>query len=96
MPVIIPPDQFDLDPVVHDEKTLSGMPRPFASSDMTAYPIGALVNRPKNDVTASIELHPSQLDGTYCYCADILINKLRQVVNQKSARVKESALNDQL
>jgi len=57
MPVIIPPDQFDLwlDPAVHDEKVLSGMLRPFNSSDMIAYPISTLVNSPKNDVAACIE-----------------------------------------
>lgn len=57
MPVIIPPDQFDLwlDPTVHDEKKLSGMLRPFDSKAMTAYPISTLVNSPKNDVAACIE-----------------------------------------
>jgi len=57
MPVIIPPEQFDiwLDPAVHDEKVLSEMLRPSASDDMTAYPISTLVNSPKNDVAACIE-----------------------------------------
>lgn len=57
MPVIIPPDQFDiwLDPSVHDEKVLSGLLRPFDAKTMTAYPISTLVNSPKNDVAACIE-----------------------------------------
>ena len=46
MPVIIPPDQYDLwlDLAVHDEKVLSGMLRPCASGDMTAYSISTLIN----------------------------------------------------
>lgn len=44
-----------LDPAVHDEKLLSGTLRPFASQNMTAYPISTLVNNPKNDVAACIE-----------------------------------------
>lgn len=57
MPVIIPPDQFDiwLDPAVHDEKVLSKMLRPFASENLTAYPISTLVNNARNDVAACIE-----------------------------------------
>ena len=57
MPVIIPPDQFDLwlDPGVHDEKKLSGLLRPFDSKTMTAYPISTKVNNPTNDVAACIE-----------------------------------------
>ena len=31
------------------------MLRPFASDDMTAYPISTLVNNPKNDVEKCIE-----------------------------------------
>ena len=57
MPVIIPPDQYDLwlDPARNDEKQMSGMLRPFASTDMTAIPLSTLVNSPKNDVAACIE-----------------------------------------
>jgi putative SOS response-associated peptidase YedK len=38
MPVIIPPDQFEvwLDPELLDEKVLSGMLRPFSPDEMTA------------------------------------------------------------
>lgn len=57
MPVIIPPDQFDLwlDTGVNDEKKSSGLLRPFDSKTMTAYPISTQVNNPKNDVVACIE-----------------------------------------
>ena len=57
MPVIIPPDQFDLwlDPAVHDETQLLGILRPMASSAMMAYPISTLVNSPMNDVAECIE-----------------------------------------
>lgn len=57
MPVIIPPEKFSgwLDPVVHDEKVLSGMLRPFDSKTMTAYPISTKVNNPKNDWVGCIE-----------------------------------------
>ena len=48
------PSMLWLDPAVH-EKQLSGMLRPFASDDMTAYPIRMLVNSPKNDVPTCIE-----------------------------------------
>jgi putative SOS response-associated peptidase YedK len=43
---------------MHDEKQLSGMLRPFSSSDMTASPISTLVNNPKNDVPKCIEPVP--------------------------------------
>lgn len=57
MPVIIPPDKFDLwlDPGVHDEKKLSGLLRPCDSKTMAAYPISTKVNNPTNDVAACIE-----------------------------------------
>ncbi len=57
MPVIIPPDQFDLwlDPSVKDEKALSGLLKPFDSTEMMAYPISTRVNNPKIDVAACIE-----------------------------------------
>lgn len=57
MPVIIPPEKFSgwLDPVVHDEKVLSGMLRAFDSKTMTAYPISTKVNNPKNDWVGCIE-----------------------------------------
>jgi putative SOS response-associated peptidase YedK len=57
MPVIIPPDKFDLwlDPAARNEKALSGMLRPFASDEMTVYPISTLVNSPKNDRAECIE-----------------------------------------
>lgn len=57
MPVIVPPDRYDLwlDSAEHDEKKLFAMLRPYSSVEMTAYPIGTLVNNAKNDVAACIQ-----------------------------------------
>jgi putative SOS response-associated peptidase YedK len=58
MPVIIPPDQFDLWLGCQDTDKLAELLRPFASEDMMAYPISTLVNSPRNDVAGCIEPLP--------------------------------------
>jgi len=57
MPLIIPPDEFDLwlAPAVNDAKKLSKLLPPFELKTMEAYPISTKVNNPKNDVAACIE-----------------------------------------
>ena len=56
MPVIIPPDQYDLwlDPQCQDAKKLEGLLRPF-SGEMTAYQISTVVNNPANETKKCIE-----------------------------------------
>jgi putative SOS response-associated peptidase YedK len=56
MPVIIPPDQFDLwlDPQCQDANKLEGLLRPF-SGEMTAYQISTVVNNPANETKKCIE-----------------------------------------
>ena len=57
MPVILPPDAYDpwLDPEFEGKEKLLSMLRPYPADEMTAFPIGTLVNSPKNDVAACIE-----------------------------------------
>jgi putative SOS response-associated peptidase YedK len=56
MPVIIPPDQYDLwlDPVCQDAEKLEGLLRPFAG-EMIVNQVSTLVNNPKNDMAKCIE-----------------------------------------
>jgi putative SOS response-associated peptidase YedK len=58
MPVILPPDDYDLwlDPEFEDKEKLLSLLRPYPADEMKAYPISTLVNSPKNDVPACIEV----------------------------------------
>ena len=60
MPVILPPDQYDLwlDPRCQDSEKLAKLLRPFPSEGMLAYRVSALVNNPKNDVPQCVEAMP--------------------------------------
>jgi putative SOS response-associated peptidase YedK len=57
MPVILPPDQYDLwlDPRCQDTEKLAKLLRPYASKDMLAYRVSTLVNNPKNDTPECAE-----------------------------------------
>jgi len=57
MPVILPPDQYDLwlDPRCQDSEKLAKLLRPFPSEEMLAYPVSTLVNNPNNDVPQCVE-----------------------------------------
>jgi putative SOS response-associated peptidase YedK len=56
MPVIIPPDKFNLwlDPNCHHEEKLKELLRPYPSEEMLAYPVSTIVNDPRNDVPKCI------------------------------------------
>jgi putative SOS response-associated peptidase YedK len=51
MPVILPERHWTtwLDPAVQDAGALVPLLRPFPSDAMRAYPVGPLVNNPRND-----------------------------------------------
>ena len=57
MPVVIPPESFDiwLDPAVKDVGRLSKLLRPFHPDEMTAYPVSTLVNNVRNDSAGCVE-----------------------------------------
>jgi putative SOS response-associated peptidase YedK len=57
MPVIVPPDQYDLwlDPRFEDTKKLAKLLRPFPAGGMLAYRVSTLVNNAKNDVPQCVE-----------------------------------------
>jgi len=57
MPVIIPPEQYDLwlDPRCQDTEKLAMLLRPYPTKDMLAYRVSTLVNNPKNDVAKCVE-----------------------------------------
>ncbi len=58
MPAILPADDYDLwlDPEFEGKEKLVSLLRPYPADEMTAYPISTLVNSPKNDVPACIEV----------------------------------------
>lgn len=60
MPVIIPPEQYDLwlDARCQDTEKLAKLLRPCSSKGMVAYRVSTLVNNPKNDVVGCIEELP--------------------------------------
>jgi putative SOS response-associated peptidase YedK len=57
MPVILPPDLYDLwlDARCQDTEKLATLLRPYPSQDMTAYRVSTVVNNPKNDVPQCVE-----------------------------------------
>jgi len=57
MPVILPPDQYDLwlDPRCQDSEKLAKLLQPFPAGRMLAYRVSTLVNNPKNDVPQCVE-----------------------------------------
>jgi putative SOS response-associated peptidase YedK len=57
LPVIIPPDRYDLwlDPRGHDTAKLAKLLRPYPANDMTAHRGSTLVNNPRNDVPQCVE-----------------------------------------
>jgi putative SOS response-associated peptidase YedK len=62
MPVILPPDDYDLwlDPEFEGKEKLLSLLRPYPADEMKTYPISTLVNSPNNDVPACIEVSASQ------------------------------------
>jgi putative SOS response-associated peptidase YedK len=60
MPVILPERHWAawLDPQVQDAGALVPLLRPFPSDAMRAYPVGPLVNNPRNDGPACLEPAP--------------------------------------
>lgn len=54
MPVILPPDAYDLwlDPAEQKPAALNHLLKPYPADLMTAYPVSRLVNSPANDVPA--------------------------------------------
>jgi putative SOS response-associated peptidase YedK len=56
MPVIIPPNQYDLwlDRGCQDPDKLAKLLRPYPSQDMIVYRVSTLVNDPKNDAPGCI------------------------------------------
>lgn len=65
MPVIIPPEKYPLwlDSGQHDGKKISGLLRPFDSSQMSAYPVSAFVNNAKHDTAQCIQ--PAERQWTF-------------------------------
>lgn len=66
MPVILPPEHYDLwlDDEVEDPKVLKDLLQPFDPELLDVYPVSDLVNSPRNDVPECAErlkLPPSQL-----------------------------------
>jgi putative SOS response-associated peptidase YedK len=57
MPVIIAANAYDawLDPATEDPRQLAALLVPYPSDAMEAYPVGGLVNNPKNDSAGCIE-----------------------------------------
>ena len=51
MPVILPPDAYDLwlDPAEQKPAALNALLKPYPADLMTAYPVSRLVNSPSND-----------------------------------------------
>jgi putative SOS response-associated peptidase YedK len=51
MPVILAPDAYDpwLDPAERSSKELAALLTPYPAAEMTANPVGATVNNPRND-----------------------------------------------
>jgi putative SOS response-associated peptidase YedK len=56
MPVILPPDAYDLwlDPAEQKPAALNALLKPYPADLMIAYPVSRLVNSPSNDVPACI------------------------------------------
>jgi putative SOS response-associated peptidase YedK len=57
MPVILSPDDYDLwlEPEFHGQGKLLEMLRPYPAEDMEAYPVGTVVNNPRNEDAKCIE-----------------------------------------
>jgi len=57
MPVILPPDAYDLwlDPDLRDTEALRDLLRPYPEERMEAYPVSRRVNSPRNEGPALIE-----------------------------------------
>jgi putative SOS response-associated peptidase YedK len=59
MPAVLPPSEYDawLDPARQDPKTVEGLLLlPHAMDDFVAEPVSTIVNSPKNDVPACVEV----------------------------------------
>jgi putative SOS response-associated peptidase YedK len=57
MPVIVPPEAYDLwlSPETQEVDLLQSLLRPFAASEMAAFPVGTCVNNPKVNEAACIQ-----------------------------------------
>jgi putative SOS response-associated peptidase YedK len=57
MPVILSPEYYDLwiEPEFHGQGKLLEMLKPYPTEDMTAYPVGTVVNNPRNESKECIE-----------------------------------------
>lgn len=61
MPVILAPKDYDLwlDPKLQKSELLQPLLQPYSDEEMTAYPVGTLVNKPSND-------SPECINNTSC------------------------------
>lgn len=57
MPVILPPNAYDLwlDPGTNEPEILNGLLTAYPSEEMVAHPVSSTVNSPRNDVAECIE-----------------------------------------
>lgn len=57
MPVILASTAYDqwLDPTFQHGESLKALLRPYSSEELTAYPVGTLVNNPRHDVPQCLE-----------------------------------------
>ena len=57
MPVILSPEDYDLrlEPDFHGQGKLLEMLKPYPAEDMEAYPVGTVVNNPRNEKAECIE-----------------------------------------
>lgn len=63
MPVILPPERYDLwlDPEVEDTSMLEPLLAPYPAREMAAHPVSTRVNNPRNDEPACVE--PVEAEG---------------------------------
>lgn len=64
MPVILAPDCYDqwLDPDNQSPEFITPLLRPYNAEEMALYPVGAVVNNPRNDCPECIEPCPTPID----------------------------------
>jgi putative SOS response-associated peptidase YedK len=57
MPVILPPETYDLwfDPAVREVEQLLSLLVPYPAEDIEAYPVSRRVNNPSNDEPGCVE-----------------------------------------
>ena len=57
MPVLLPPDEWELwlDPGVQDAARLAPLLRPYPDDEIAYTPVSRLVNNPRNDLPQCVE-----------------------------------------